>query len=76
MGTLQVALVVQLVTSKPYDVGTCVRISVQSHELFFFITKNKIIIIMPNKWTTITSWVHTNRFHGRRGKGAAGSFSR
>ena len=32
-----------LVTSKPSDVGTCVRISVQSsHELgFFFTNKNK-----------------------------------
>ena len=30
---------VQLVTSKPSDVGTCVRISVSSHELGFFLTK-------------------------------------
>ena len=34
-----VAPVVQLVTSKPSDVGTSVRISVQSHELGFFLTK-------------------------------------
>ena len=32
---------VQLVTSKPSDVGTGVRISVQSHELGFFLTKIK-----------------------------------
>ena len=36
---LPVAPVVQLVTSKPSDVGTLVRISVQSHELEFFLTK-------------------------------------
>ena len=34
--------VVQLVTSKPSDVGTWVRIPVQSHELEFFL-KNKYI---------------------------------
>ena len=35
-----VAPVVQLVTSKPSDVGTCVRISAQSHELGFFLKKS------------------------------------
>ena len=34
-----VAPVVHLVTSKPSDVGTCVRISVSSQELGFFLTK-------------------------------------
>ena len=34
-----VAPVVHLVTSKPSDVGTCVRISVSSQELVFFLTK-------------------------------------
>ena len=36
-----VAQVVQLVTSKPSDIGMRVRISVQSHELGFFLTKKK-----------------------------------
>ena len=35
------APVVQLVTLKPSDVGTLVRISVQSHELGFFLTLKK-----------------------------------
>ena len=34
-------VVVQLVTSKPSDVGTRVRILVKSHELGFFPTKTK-----------------------------------
>ena len=73
-----VAPVVQLVTSKPCDVGTRVRISMQSHELRFFLTKNKKIEIkkMSNKWRTINSSVHKIRLHGRRGKGTAESFSR
>ena len=74
-----VAPVVQLViTSKFSDVGTCVRISVQSHELGYFLTKNKIIliIIMHKKWRTISSWVDKILLHGRRGKGIAESFSR
>ena len=37
-----VAPVVQLVTSKPSDVGTWDRISVQSHDLGFFLTKIRI----------------------------------
>ena len=65
---------VQLVTSKPPDVGTCVRISVKSHELGFFLTKKKKK--MPNKWRTINSLVHKIRLHGRRGKGTAESCSR
>ena len=32
---------VQLVTSKPSDVGTLVQISAQSHELVFFLMKIK-----------------------------------
>ena len=36
-----VAQVVQLVTSKPSDVGTWVRISVSLHELGFLLTKKK-----------------------------------
>ena len=44
---LPVAPLVQLVTSKPSDVGTRVRISVSSHELGFFLSKKyKIIIII------------------------------
>ena len=43
------APVVQLVTSKPSDVGTWVRISAQPHELGFFLKQKKI---MPNKWRT------------------------
>ena len=43
MDNMPVAPVVQLVTSKPSDVGTLVRISVQSHELRFFLTKNNQI---------------------------------
>ena len=39
--TSPVAPVVQLVTSKPSDVGTLVRISVSSHELGFFLTHKK-----------------------------------
>ena len=35
---IQVALVVQLVTSKPSEVGTWVRIPAHSHELRFFLT--------------------------------------
>ena len=31
---------------------------------------------MPNGWRTIKSLVHKIRFHGRRGKGMAESFSR
>ena len=31
---------------------------------------------MPNGWRTIKSLVHKSRFHGRRGKGMAESFSR
>ena len=42
MTVIPVAPVVQLVTSKPSDVGTRVRISVQARELGFFLTKNKI----------------------------------
>ena len=72
-----VAPVVQLVTSKPSDVGSGVRISVQSHELEFSLTMIYIYIkIIRNKWKTIHSWVHKIRLHGRRGKGAAESFSR
>ena len=44
------APVVQLVTSKPSDVGTRVRISVSSHELGFFLTKKKKML---NKWRAI-----------------------
>ena len=56
-----VAPVVQLVTSKPSDIGTRVRILVSSHELRFFLIK-KIIKIktknkMPNKWRTTKSLV-------------------
>ena len=36
-----VAPVIQLVISKPSDVGTLVRISVQSHELGIFLTQKK-----------------------------------
>ena len=39
--TQPVAPVVQLVTSKPSDIGTRVRIPVQSHELGFFLKKEK-----------------------------------
>ena len=35
-----------------------------------------IYIYMPNEWKTIKSLVNTIRLHGRRGKGAAESFSR
>ena len=38
-----IAPVVQLVTSKPSDVGTRVRIPVQSHELRFFLTKKNSV---------------------------------
>ena len=31
---------------------------------------------MPHGWETIKSLVHKSRFHGRRGKGMAESFSR
>ena len=42
-----------------------------------FLTKNKKTKIkMPNGWRTINSLVHKIRFHGRRGKGMAESFSR
>ena len=43
MYNMPVAPVVQLVTSKPSDVGALVRISVQSHELRFFLAKNNQI---------------------------------
>ena len=33
--------VVQLIKSKPFDVGTWVRIPVQSHESGFFLSKEK-----------------------------------
>ena len=44
-----IAPVVQLVTSKPSDVGTSVRISAQSHVQGVFITKIIIIISVTNK---------------------------
>ena len=66
---------VQLVTSKPSDVGTRVQISVQSNELGFFLTKKKKKKV-PNKWTTINSLVHKIRLHGRRGKRTAEPFPR
>ena len=62
---------VQLVTSKPSDVGTLVQISAQSHELVFFLMKKKNKKTkkkMPNKWRTILSWVHKIRLHSRRGE--------
>ena len=72
IGSQSVAPVVQLVATKPSDVGTRVRISVKSHELGIFPYKN----IITNKWRTITSWLHKIRLHGRRGKGTAESLSR
>ena len=62
--------VVQLVTSKPPDVGTRVKISVQSHELGFFLTHTK------KKAQQVENDLHKIRLHGRRGKGTAESFSR
>ena len=46
-----VAPVVQLITSKLFDVGTRVRISAQSHKVVFFLTKRRKIN-MSNKWRT------------------------
>ena len=54
------------------DIGTGVRIPVQSYELGFFLTKKKKI---PNKWIMIISLVHKIRLHDRRGKGMTESFS-
>ena len=79
VGMLKVPAVVQLVTSKPSDGWTCVRISVSLHELGFFLTK-KIEKNRIKKYPTSGERLnrqYTNiRLHGRRGKGKAESFSR
>ena len=54
---------VQLVTSKPSDVGVRVRISAQSRELGIFSQ------IAPNKWRTILSCVNKIDFTVDEGKG-------
>ena len=71
-----VAPVIQLVTSKPSDGGTWVRISVSSHELGFFLTKNKNKCPTSGERLIKSLIVHKVRLHGRRGKGKAESFSR
>ena len=50
--SVSVAPVVQLVTSKPSDVGTDVSSNLGA------ITRT------GNKWRTINSWVHKIRLHG------------
>ena len=75
------APVVQLVTSKPSDVGTWVRISVQSHELRFFLTKIQKIYnqIMPptSRERLIRGYTKFKfDFTVDEGKGMAASFSR
>ena len=67
---------VQLVTSKPSDVGTDVssNLGALTRTVFVFVFKEEKI--MPNKWRTISSWVHEIRLHGRLGKETAESFSR
>ena len=66
-----VAPVIQLVTPKTSDVGTCVRIPVQSHELGFFLPKKNAQQVETDYFVR----VHKVRLHDRRGKGMAESFS-
>ena len=69
---------VQLVTSKPSDVGTLVQISAQSHELVFFLMKIKKI--KKNKKKCPTSGERFCRGYTKfdftvdEGKGTAESF--